>query len=1672
LPWRQLECDLEQTRYYMEPGEKWRFVTAAKTKSDRFGNTLYFKWDGDQEVPGVNEIHYDYNGDCGGNIDGDNTKISIVFSGKDLIGYTIAKLIVNDVEKRHVNFYFTLTKHLYDASNWWPAYVLEVSKGEPADYDEALRPFGDASRDFTVYEYYGTNGYLVGIYKDELGNRSFYEGYYYYLTPWSAWSTGVFYDWLGEFETRIDFVDEDTYQICDNWYFFFEPDSGNELDGQCVFTAVDYYDSTYSTYIPYREDFTIINEIGQLRAKCSSGSGTLGKVFCYDYYNDSGSEFYELPFTPKKIREYWHEYDYETNDIIEAGRIIVNEHEVTTHQPGDSETDAKCYNLTNQSIYYMEYEDGYIIDDKTVVAARILSCTEADYHDYPGYNFLTKKTSYQELDKEHEEDPQHAKPVKTEYIYGKCNGDTPWPDDPYDESDKYLVMERVLLNDKGTPDIGDDDWAETKYIYYSDYPKKGLLQTKTDPEENITHYYYDGYNYKQWIKVEQDIGGSPVEVPVERYYHDEIGQMRLKADTKGLVTLYDYDDYGNVAKVRTYHDPVALDENERPSFTPEWYQLNGVLRSTTIYGYDERCRRNYEKTFSQETWENQVPPPSSPEDVEAAVKMTMYTLSDKPNFVLFFENQTKYNDYITDGEASYDSFVENIYNGHDQKLVEMKYDLTAEPQRQWWCRDYYYDSMDRLYATISYDYENRATLRLDRCLYHGSGKKAFDEIWGCDSQGWWEPQGRIDYKYDELDRLKERAVVYDVDADNLLLRAITRYDYDDTGNCTGIKDPRDNCIFFDYDNANRKVKEYFAVPFNSSFETTKNSALPKTYTEYYKNDLVKDTYSYNYNGSLGPPLIPGTLLAHSKFEYDERSRVEQVTEYVESSPDVLAETTYEYEDSSNSTWSGYEDYANVTITRKNDTPPDNVTRIAYNEQGKTIAVQHPHDSGGTKPEKLQYNGDGTINARNVWDGSAEKLVEYDYDTFGRLKQIIYPDSSPQGTVTYSYDGFGRKIQLVDGRNADDKIGGTWEYANKISYEYDPLDRIISVTDQDGYIINYSYRSDGQKTAISVTHPPNPEYVIYDVDYDYDLAGRLKNVAEPLLSYGYQAIAGFDYDENGNRSQLKYYLNGSASGPAVSIDYTYNLDNMLTKYKTTGGCSFEFGKYNGTALEYATIDGLGRLRYAEEKITNTSQVAISHNHTYDYDMRSQLTNASITNINSGTWTAVYNYRKDGNLNSRTIGSTTTFTYNGDLMDIASGGEIFDLGWDDNGNMTTGVSATTLTYNWDNKLRHGQCGTKTIDLKYDPDGNRIWKQSTVSGQTTTCKYIVDIVGDLPVILMELDPQNNMAIKKTYIYANGQILCQHNGDHTASRYFYLHDRLGSVRQVIDTSGNVKNCYTYQPFGELFATETTENMPNPFKFTGQYYDSEISEYYLRARQYDPHIGRFTTRDPVAGKFEEPLSLHRYLYCGSDPVNRIDLIGLLYTPAGGPSYGWRQTQQIISYATNWIAERGLIGGPFQAFGPFGTDYRGEFDYKYYKGDPARYSFEIQTLGKGNGLLGSGLGYEYLQGSEFTNYLSGYTLYYNFGAIGELGDRFMGHGYAYGSYVIGEGEKPYDEAASRYWISRGVLDANLTAQRWYEKYGSGAWDKIDQKSYEWDEIRIRFFLNIHEAMYFSDLHGN
>jgi RHS repeat-associated protein len=101
-----------------------------------------------------------------------------------------------------------------------------------------------------------------------------------------------------------------------------------------------------------------------------------------------------------------------------------------------------------------------------------------------------------------------------------------------------------------------------------------------------------------------------------------------------------------------------------------------------------------------------------------------------------------------------------------------------------------------------------------------------------------------------------------------------------------------------------------------------------------------------------------------------------------------------------------------------------------------------------------------------------------------------------------------------------------------------------------------------------------------------------------------------------------------------------------------------------------------------------------------------------------------------------------------------------------------------------------------------------------------------------------------------------------------------------VIDASGAVNNHYTYDPWGYSPSGEAQETVSSLYRFAGYAYDTESLTYYCINRIYDPVLGRFTSRDPVEGTYQEPMTLHRYLYCVNNPINMADPTGKRYENA------------------------------------------------------------------------------------------------------------------------------------------------------------------------------------------------
>ena len=139
-----------------------------------------------------------------------------------------------------------------------------------------------------------------------------------------------------------------------------------------------------------------------------------------------------------------------------------------------------------------------------------------------------------------------------------------------------------------------------------------------------------------------------------------------------------------------------------------------------------------------------------------------------------------------------------------------------------------------------------------------------------------------------------------------------------------------------------------------------------------------------------------------------------------------------------------------------------------------------------------------------------------------------------------------------------------------------------------------------------------------------------------------------------------------------------------------------------------------------------------------------------------------------------------------------------------------------------------------------------------------------------LAELDEAGNQA--KTYTLGNeyaGHVSELNNSltsENKAASY-YITDEQGSIRYMLDQSGEVQNYYQYSAFGETIISE--ETTPNRLRYNAQTEDELTGLYYLRARYYAPSIGRFTQEDVI---YNDGLNL--YAYCNSNPVMYSDPSG------------------------------------------------------------------------------------------------------------------------------------------------------------------------------------------------------
>jgi RHS repeat-associated protein len=109
------------------------------------------------------------------------------------------------------------------------------------------------------------------------------------------------------------------------------------------------------------------------------------------------------------------------------------------------------------------------------------------------------------------------------------------------------------------------------------------------------------------------------------------------------------------------------------------------------------------------------------------------------------------------------------------------------------------------------------------------------------------------------------------------------------------------------------------------------------------------------------------------------------------------------------------------------------------------------------------------------------------------------------------------------------------------------------------------------------------------------------------------------------------------------------------------------------------------------------------------------------------------------------------------------------------------------------------------------------------------------------------------------------------------YHTDRLGSVRALTDATGTTIATYRSDDWGR--PAGSTGSSSQPFSFTGEPRDG-TGLTYLRARYYDPDLGRFMTRDRWLGVPALPQTHDRYAYVANNPVTRTDPSGQILDTA------------------------------------------------------------------------------------------------------------------------------------------------------------------------------------------------
>ncbi|HJK90543.1 MAG TPA: RHS repeat-associated core domain-containing protein, partial [Polyangiaceae bacterium LLY-WYZ-15_(1-7)] len=447
---------------------------------------------------------------------------------------------------------------------------------------------------------------------------------------------------------------------------------------------------------------------------------------------------------------------------------------------------------------------------------------------------------------------------------------------------------------------------------------------------------------------------------------------------------------------------------------------------------------------------------------------------------------------------------------------------------------------------------------------------------------------------------------------------------------------------------------------------------------------------------------------------------------------------------------------------------------------------------------------------------------------------------------------------------------------------------VDVTDLGSLTYGYVPPGGGPDTGQlrSATMPQASGLIVSAITNRYDYDGPLLTEEETDFG-GFGWSVAFEHDSNEDLRLRRIRVDGS-----THAEYAYDADGLLTE---AGPLALTPNPETGM-LERAEVGEvattISRTAFGEPDLVDTSWPGGRLAFDYDFDRAGRIVERTETTTGSEALRFAYDAR--GRLTDVFVGASTSPRYHYEYDE--NGNRVaWQLPWDvcasdcaDVDEQDRLLRAGSVRYAYDDagQLERRIEGGAVTEYEYDALGH-LRRVQLPSGEVIS--YLVDARGRRVARLVDgafdrlwayQDGLNPIAefdgtgkLTKRFIYGTlphvpDLIVLEPAG--TVLRV--VTDQVGSVRRVVDVdTGQVMQSLDYSPFGVIENETRASGFDQPFRFAGGLHDRATGLIRFGARDYDPHLGRWTAKDPIgfAG-----AQANLYEYALSRPIDYVDIDG------------------------------------------------------------------------------------------------------------------------------------------------------------------------------------------------------